>query len=123
MKTYERTRCLQVWHDGSDNINHGHILFCVNLMYDNAVFYTAAEYSSLTNKHVNVQRTVEAPELYIIARCASNDEQLAYINTRVEGLVGLKEGLQLGEIDEQYEGIVIHDQMRFFFMGMALLVH
>ena len=38
LKTYERTRCLQVWHDGSVIINHGHILFCVNLMYDPAVF-------------------------------------------------------------------------------------
>ena len=99
------------------SVNGGHILFCVNLMYDPAVFYTSAEYSSLTNKHVNVQRTVEAPELYIIARCASNDEQLAYINTRVEDLVGLKEGLQLGEIDEQYQGIVLYDQMRVFSWG------
>ena len=29
-------------------------------------------------------------------------------------MVGLKEGLQLGEIDEQYEGIVLYDQMHFF---------
>ena len=55
----------------------------------------------MTNKHVNVRRTVEALQLYIIARCASNDKQIAYIDTRVEDLVGLKEGLHLGEIDEQ----------------------
>ena len=77
LKRYERTRCLQIWHDGSVINNHGHILFCVNVIYDSAVFYTSAEYSLLVNKNTNVQREVEAPELYIIARCGSNDEQLA----------------------------------------------
>ena len=83
-------------------------------MYDPAVFYTSAEYSGLINRNINVQRAVEAPELYIIARCGSNDEQLAYVNKRVEDLVELKNGLKLGEIDEQYEGIVPYDQMEFF---------
>ena len=82
-------------------------------MYDPAVFYTA-EYSCLTNRNINVQRAVEDLEIYIIARCGSNDERLVYIYTRVEDLVELKNGLQLGEIDEQYEGIALYDQMRFF---------
>ena len=82
LKRYERTRHLQIWHDGSCIANHGHILFCVNILYDPAVFYTSAEYTILANKNTNVQREVEAPELYIIGRCGSNDEQLAYINTR-----------------------------------------
>ena len=86
LKRYEQTRYLQIWHDGSVIFNHGHVLFCVNVMYDPAVFYTA-EYSGLTNRNINVQRTVEAPELYIIARCGSNDERLAYIDTRVDDLV------------------------------------
>ena len=88
-------------------------------MYDPAVFYTSAEYSGLTNRNINVQKAIkaiEAPELYIIARCGSNDEQLAYINTRVEDLVELKNGLQLGEIDEQYEGIVLYDQIPHYFL-------
>ena len=79
LKRYEQTRYLQIWHDGSVNFNHGHVLFCVNVMYDPAVFYTA-EYSGLTSRNINVQRTVEALELYIIARYGSNDERLAYIN-------------------------------------------
>ena len=32
LKTYERTRYLIIWHDGSTIINHGHIIFLVNLM-------------------------------------------------------------------------------------------
>ena len=37
-KQFERTRHLQVWHDASDIANHGHILFCINVLYDPAVF-------------------------------------------------------------------------------------
>ena len=120
LKQYERTRHLQIWHDGSCIANHGHILFCINVLYDPAVFYTSAEYTILANKDTNVQREVEAPELYIIGRCGSNDEQLAYINTRVDDLNGTKIGLKLCEIEEKYENIVLRDIMRFF-MGMALL--
>ena len=41
LKRFERTRHLQVWHDGSAIKNHGHIVFCVNVLYDPAVFYTS----------------------------------------------------------------------------------
>ena len=56
-----------------------------------------------------VQRVVEAPELYIIAQCGSNDEQLAYTATRLEDLLELKNGINLGELDETYENIVLID--------------
>ena len=32
-------------------------------------------------KTVNVQEIIEKPELYILDRCKSNDEQLAYVDT------------------------------------------
>ena len=38
IKQFERTRHLQVWHDASDIAIHGHILFCINVLYDPAVF-------------------------------------------------------------------------------------
>ena len=44
LKKFERTRNLQLWHDGSCITNHGHILFCINVLYDMAVFYTSLEY-------------------------------------------------------------------------------
>ena len=37
-------------------------------MYDPAVFYASEEYKKLTGYGLNVQREVEAPELYIIGR-------------------------------------------------------
>ena len=114
LKKYERSRHFVVWHDASVIANHGHILSNIHIMYDPAVFYTSDEYKKLTGYDVNVQREVEAPELYIIGRCKSNDEQLAYIETRVECLEGLKTDFPLNTIDEKYEGIILNDSMRLF---------
>ena len=49
LKNHERTRHIQIWHDGSSISNHGHILFCVNIIYDPAVFYTSDEYERKFN--------------------------------------------------------------------------
>ena len=114
LKKYERSRNLQMWHDASVIANHGHILFCVNVLYDPAVFYTSEEYKQLTGNIINIQREVETPELYIIARCKSNDEQLGYIQTRVECLKEMKNGIELKTIDEKYGDIVLNDTMRLF---------
>ena len=114
LRRHERTRHLQIWHDGSVLNNHGHVLFCINVLYDPAVFYTSAEYALLFGSNVNVQREVEFPEVYIVARCGSNDEQLAYIDTRLSDLKELKNGLHLGEFDVTYDGIILNDIMRFF---------
>ena len=38
IKQFERTCHLQVGHDASDIANHGLILFCINVLYDPAVF-------------------------------------------------------------------------------------
>ena len=51
-----------------------------------AVFYTDKEYHRKFKKQVNIQSIVETPELYIIGRCKSSDEQLGYIETREECL-------------------------------------
>ena len=88
-------RC--IWHDGSSINNHGHILFCVNVIYDPAVFYTSREYEEKFNAKVNVQSVIEAPELYIVGRCANNDKQLVYIETRISCLNDLKTSIQLGK--------------------------
>ena len=111
LKIHERTRHLQIWHDGSSISNHGHILFCVNIIYDPAVFYTSDEYEKKFNFKVDIQKIIEAPELYIIGRCANSDEQLAYIGTRFSCLEDLQNGLQL---DEDHDNIILDDKMRFF---------
>ena len=80
-------------------------------MYDPAVFYT--EYQEISGDSVDVQAEIESPELYIIGRCRSNDEQLGYIETRLECLKVLGIGVNLKTIDNQYEDVTINDIMRF----------
>ena len=54
------------------------------------------------------------PELYTIGRCRSNEEQLAYIETRIECLEGLETGLHLKAIGEKYESNILNDYVRLF---------
>ena len=54
LKNFERSRCLQIWHDGSVVVSHGHILFCYNILYDQAVFYTSSEYKDKTGNDVDI---------------------------------------------------------------------
>ena len=114
LKAFERTRSLQIWHDGSCITNHGHILFCINVLHDRAVFYTSSGYEQKFNVKKDIQRLVETPELYLIGRCANNDEQLRCIETRVSCLKGLKNGMNMCELDESCENIMLNDTMPFF---------
>ena len=81
LKEFERTRNFQIWHDASVIANHGHILFCVNIVYDPAVFFTSEELKEKTGELIDIQKVVGTLELYIIGRCKSNDEKLGYIET------------------------------------------
>ena len=107
LKKLERSRNIQVWHDASTIANHSHILFSLNVLYDKAVFLTDNEYFEMTGEHVSVQSIIESPELYIIGRCRSNDEQMGYIETRNEDLLELNKEITLNDIN-------IHDTMRMF---------
>ena len=113
LKNFERRRNIIMWHDASVIANHSHILFCVNVMYDPAVFCTPTEYQEISGDTVDVQAEIERPELYIIGRCRSNDEQLGYIETRLECLKDLGVGVNLKTIDNQYEDVTISDRMCF----------
>ena len=107
LENLERTRCIQLWHDGSTVANHSHILFSVNILYDVAVFYTDEEYENLYKEKMNLQGEIETPELYMIGRCASSDEQMGYVETRLEDLFELSKDLIIDDIK-------IHDRMRIF---------
>ena len=98
LENLERTRCIQLWHDGSTVANHSHILFSVNILYDVAVFYTDEEYENLYKEKMNLQGEIETPELYMIGRCASSDEQMGYVETRLEDLFELSKDLIIDDI-------------------------
>ena len=107
-KTLERTRHLMFWHDGSTLACHSHILMTFNTIYDPAVHLTDEEYFNKYGLNINIQSEVEKPFLYIMARCPSNEQQILYIEERLEDIFELKNTIELPD------GINIKDIMRMF---------
>ena len=99
LKSHQRKRFLQFWADGSSIDNNGHMLIMVNVLYDKSIYLTNEEYYSRYRKCVDVQAEVEMPELYIIARCPSNDQQLLYIDTRNVGIKDLRHPTMVSGVD------------------------
>ena len=84
LKEIERNRSLLVWLDNSAIANHGDLVCMVTCLYEPAVFYVDEEYTALTSKTVNIQKAIEQPEIYFIARSGSSDEeQMLYSDTRL----------------------------------------
>lgn len=107
LKRFERTRHLMTWHDCSTIGGHSHFLIMYSTMYDPAVFYTNKEYYDKFHQHVDVQATVEQPELYIFARCPSNDQQLLYSEIRINDI-------NLATKEIEINGIQFKDIIRIF---------
>ena len=106
---FQRTRHLMVWGDNSTILNHGHILYLVQCLYDPAFFYTPEEMKVRGYGDVDVPAVVERPHLYILGRCGSKEaEQLAYVETRQECLDCLPNQV------ETSSGVKVNDVMRFF---------
>ena len=83
----------------------------VSCLYDPAIYYTNAEYKELTgyNNTLDIQTKIESPEVYIVASSgSSDDEQLTYVDTRLECLEDLSLKVQRGA------GNDVSDAMRFF---------
>ena len=57
---------------------------------------------------VNVQSEVEKPELYMLARCQPNDDQLLYSEDEVEDL------LEINAPITSSNGVLINDIIRIF---------
>ena len=85
LKGIERTRHLMIWADNSTLLNHGYLLMTVNVLYDEAVFFTNKEMQEQGKGIIDVQSLVQKPQVYI----RSEAEQLAYINTTKICLEGL----------------------------------
>ena len=103
-----RRRFLQFWQDGATISNHGHILIMVNTVYDKAIYMTNEEYILKYGYHKDVQAEVEKQEIYIFARCPSNDQQMLYTHTRN------KDHKMTRYPTKILGGIYIHDVIRFF---------
>ena len=80
----------------------------VNVLYDEAIFYSSEEYYEICNEKLNIQSIIEEPYIYIIGKCRANDEQIMYIETRLECLKMLGKKIDLAN------GAVISDKMHMF---------
>ena len=79
---YERTKHFMIWADNSTIMNHGHIIYLVQCLYDPA-FFTPEEMKARWHENVVVPSIIDRPHLYILGRCGSKEiEQLAYVDTR-----------------------------------------
>ena len=57
---------------------------------------------------MNVQSTVERPEIYMLARCTADKNQLMYGELRLDDIK------QLPMHPIEIDGTLIHDEVRFF---------
>ena len=63
-------------HDGSTLSSYSYLLMMVSIMYDTAVFLTNEEYEQNYHTSLDIQSTVGKPQVYLLVRCPSNDQQI-----------------------------------------------
>ena len=76
MKHFERTRHLMMWHGGSTLSSHSYLFMMVSIVYDRAVFLANEEYEQNYHTSLDIQSTVGKPQVYLLACCPSNDQQI-----------------------------------------------
>ena len=106
VEKFERTKYLACRHDGSSVGSHSHLL--VNVLYNTASFLSYNEYYLNHKKKINVQASVEEPNMYILARCSSTDQQLLYSDERTGDIMNLKYSTKSGN------NVEVNDVLRFF---------
>ena len=57
---------------------------------------------------IDIQVEVEQPEIYILAQCPTNEQEILYSETRIEDLLGLSKSLSTSC------GVTIEDKLRIF---------
>ena len=91
-------RYLKIWHDHSSIAGHGHLLVLISVIYDSS-FYLTTEAKKKTGKDIDVQSTVEIPEIHILGRSSSSiDDQSLFSACRNECLRELSTPLYLSTL-------------------------
>lgn len=105
----EKCRYLKVWHDHSSIAGHGYFLVLVSVLYDSSFFLTQQEAALKLGKKIDVQSTVETPEIHILGRSSSSlEDQALFSACRNECLSELSTSLCLSN------GVQVTDIIRFF---------
>ena len=103
------TRHFKIWHDHSTVAGHGHFLVLISAVYDPAFYLTAKEARQKLGKEIDVQSTIEAPEVHILGRSTSSlDDQATYNACRRACLSELSTTVSMST------GEVVFDVVRFF---------
>ena len=91
LKKYQRKRHWFFWRVHSTLANYGHMLFCLQELYDPAIHVIRQEMLDKTGKDVDVQATVEELQLYILGQSRSTvEDHTRFIPTCQEDLRELK---------------------------------
>ena len=107
VKALQRNRHLVMWHDHGTILGQGYIFITVKVIYDTSVFFRKDEYS--LNSTLNLQGTIEKPEVHVIGiASSSHEDQAALIPERVSCLRTLNSPIMTTA------GIPINDTVRFF---------
>ena len=86
LRTYETPRHLKIWHDDLSISAHSHLLM-ISCLYNQTCHLTDIEFKERHGVVINVQSMVENPEIYILARYPSNNQQILYCEDRYEDLL------------------------------------
>ena len=79
----------------------------VNTVYNKAIYLTNEEYHLKYGHHKDVQSEIKKPELYLFARCPSNEQQMSCSDTRNEDIKTTKYPTKMRDT-------YIHHIIRFF---------
>jgi len=91
LKKYQCQRHWLLWHDHSTLANYGHMLFCVRELYDPAIHFIRHEMIDKTGKDIDIQATIEEPQLYVLGQSRLMvEDQMKFVPTRQEDLRDLK---------------------------------
>ena len=91
-----------VWHDCYTISSHSYFTIMVSTMYDPAVYLANNEYLQKYKCRIDVQETVEQPQLHILGRCPSNEQQLLYGEKRISDIINSKNKLETEAIYIEY---------------------
>ena len=61
----------------------------LSIMYDRAAFHTNEEYEQKYHTSLDIQSIIEKPQVCLLARFPSNDQQILYIEERLQDILNL----------------------------------
>ena len=108
--TSTATRYLKIWHNHSSIGGHGHFLVLVSVIYDSSFYLTQTEVDLKFGKDkIDLQSSVETPELHILGRSSSSiEDQAMFSSCRNDCLSMISTPLSLNN------GVQVLDKLRFF---------